>query len=367
MVELVAQALAEGAHGLSLGLLYPPGSYSSTDELVALARVAAQANAPLAIHVRNEGDGVEQAVVEALDLARRAGAALELSHQKAVGRRNWGKARRNLGRVAAAASAGQDVGLDIWPYTSGSTTITALLPGWVLEGGIETALDRLRVPERRACAIAEMRSGHMPGEALLDLLGFAGIRLAEAPLCPELEGRSLSEILAERAPGQDPWQGFLDLLLALELRGTMIIWEELDEDEVRALMASELTAIGTDSWVCSPLAGGKPHPRTSGAMPRFLRRYVLDAKLVSLEEGIRKLTSLPAARLRLGDRGLLRVGAVADITVLDPQTLTDRSTYVEPYAFPEGIVHVLVAGQAAVLHGQTVPGRHGRVLLRPGA
>ena len=364
MVRLLEQALDEGAVGLSLGLLYPPGSYAAHDELVTLARAVGRRGRPLTVHVRNEGDDVERAVQEAMTIAREAGVALELSHQKAVGRRNWGKAVRNLRRIEQARAQVEplDVGLDVWPYTSGSTTVTALLPAWVLEGGVDAALRRLRQPTERARAVAEMRAGTMAGEALLALVGLDGIRIAEAPRAPALEGRSLAELAAERHPGREPWDAVIELLAAMQLRGTMIIWEELDAAEVEALVASPLSAIGSDSWPTGPAAGGLPHPRTYGTFPHFLRHYVLEGRALGLEEGVRKITSLPAGRVGLAERGALRRGAVADVTVIDPAEVRDLGSYSAPHRFPAGVIHVLVDGRPAVLAGELTGWRGGRFL-----
>ncbi len=363
MCELTEQAMRDGACGLSMGLLYPPGSYAAREELVSLAQVAAAHDGLLAVHVRNEGDQVEKAVQEALEIARSAGVRLELSHQKAVGRRNWGKARHNLQQVEAARAAGQDVTLDLWPYTSGSTTITALLPGWALEGGTDQAVRRLRDPRDRQRIISAVRTGTMEGEALLALLGFDGIRLAEAPLAPEWEGLSLAQIIQRRDRGEDPWEAFLDILIVLRLQATMIIWQELDEDEVRDLLRSPLSAVGSDSWATDPSAGGKPHPRTYGTFPHFLRHYVLDEHLVSLEEGIRKITALPAARAGLRDRGLLQPGMAADITVFDPRTLHDVGDFTDPHHEAVGVRYVFLGGRPVLTDGALTGLRAGHVLL----
>lgn len=364
MRELTDQAMRDGAFGLSMGLLYPPGSYAGREELVSLAHVAAGYDGLLAVHVRNEGDLVEESVQEVLEIAKDAGVRLELSHQKAVGRRNWGRARRNLDRISAARAAGQDVALDLWPYTSGSTTITALLPGWALEGGPEQAVQRLQDPAERKLIVEAVRRGALEGEALLVLLGFDGIRLAEAPFAPEWEGLSLRQIMERCYADEDPWEAFPDILVKLHLQATMIIWEELDEDEVRDLLRSPLSSVGSDSWATAPSAGGKPHPRTYGTFPHFLRRYVLDEHLVSLEEGIRKITALPASRAGITDRGLLKPGMVADITAFDAVQLRDVGDFTDPHHDAVGIRHVLIAGRPAVTDGVLTGCRAGRVLRR---
>jgi N-acyl-D-amino-acid deacylase len=364
MLGLARQAFEAGAFGLSMGLLYPPGSYTGRRDLVELSRLAATYGGLLAVHVRNEGDRVEESVQEALDIATEAGVRLQLSHQKAVGKRNWGKARHNLEHILAARKEGLDVTLDLWPYVSGSTTVTALLPGWVLEGGTERAIRHLQDHTDCARIIDAVRSGEIEGEALIVLVGFEGIRLAEAPLAPQWEGLSLRQIMERRYTGEDPWKAFLDILVVLRLQATMIIWEELDEDEMWDLLRSPLSSVGSDSWATAPTAGGKLHPRTYGTFPRFLRKYVLDERLMSLEEGIRKVTSLPASRVGLSDRGVLAEGAVADITVFDPQTITDVGDFADPHHFATGIQHVLVGGTFAVRDGQLTPSRAGQVLKR---
>jgi N-acyl-D-amino-acid deacylase len=361
MAALLARALDQGALGLSLGLLYPPGSYAGREELVDLAAQAGRAGGLLAVHVRNEGDQVIESVAEAIDIAEAAGARLQLSHQKAVGRANWGKVHRTLELVEDALRRGVDVALDLWPYTSGSTTITALLPEWVLEGGVAASLERLTDPTARTRMRREIESGALSGEDLLLAVGFDGILLAECPSRPELEGRSLAELIAARG-ALDRWEGFFDLLREIELRATMIIWEELDEQDVRQLLRSPRCCIGSDSWATAPEAGGKPHPRTYGAFPHYLRRYVLDEGLLSLEEGIRRITSLPAERAGLRHRGRLVEGAWGDVVVFDPRVVRDQATFSDPHQMSAGIRHVLVNGQLAICDGQPTGLRAGRVL-----
>jgi N-acyl-D-amino-acid deacylase len=313
----------------------------------------------LTVHIRNEGDGLIEAVAEALEIAAEAGVRLQLSHHKAVGRDNWGKLNRTLEMIEAARRQGLDLGLDLWPYTSGSTTITALLPGWILEGGRQAALDRLAIPDARRRARDQITAGALEGEALLRAVGFEGIVIAECPSRRDLEGRSLAEIL-----GGDAWEGFFNLLVEIGLEATMIIRDELSEEDLRTLIRRSLAHIGSDSWLTSPEAGGRPHPRAYGAMTRFLRRYVLDQGLLTLEEGIRRITGGAARRVGLDDRGLLQKELAADVVVFDPEALRDRATFEAPHTFSEGIRHLVINGQVVLRDGEPQGVKAGQLLRR---
>jgi N-acyl-D-aspartate/D-glutamate deacylase len=364
MTGLLERALAQGALGLSLGLLYPPGSFASRAELHALASTTAAAGGLLAVHLRNEGDGLCDAVEEAIAIAEAARVRLHLSHHKAVGRANWGKVARTLEAIEAACRRGVAVSLDVWPYTSGSTTVTALLPPFMLEGGRDAALARLADPAARARARDELERGAIPGEDLIGLLGWAGIRLAECPARRELEGRSLAEIFAARGQSGEPWDAFFALLHELELRATMILWEELDEADLERVIRSPRACLGSDSWPVAAADEGRPHPRGYGAFTRFLRRYALDRGLLPLGEAVRRVTGLPADCANLAGRGRLAPGLAADIAVLDPERLEERATFEAPKQTSAGVRHLLVNGALAVRDGQLTGLRAGRLLRR---
>ncbi len=365
MARLVEDALDAGAFGLSSGLIYRPGIHATAAELATLARVVSRRGALYASHIRNEGVGLVDAVREAIDTARASGARLQVSHLKAGAVAAWGLVDEAVAQLEAARADGLDVGADQYPYTAASTGLDTILPPEMLAGEPAAEAARLREPavrDRVRRAIAEGRPGWE--NAAADP-GWANLIVAESRSHPGLAGRSIAA-LAEEA-GRDPLDIALDLLVD-DLLDTSIVEECMSERDVEAVLAVTWIGVGTDGEGRRPghpiLGGGIPHPRSYGTAPRVLGRYVRERGVLSLETAVAKLTSVPAARLGLTDRGIVRVGVAADLVVFDPATVSDRATFTAPHAYPAGIDAVVVNGVVAVLRGEETGARPGRLLRR---
>lgn len=363
MKKLLAQSLDDGAFGMSSGLIYPPGSYSSTEELVELASVLREYSAIYTTHMRNERDRLIEALEEAITIAEVNDIPVEISHHKAAGRSNWGKVNATLRLMEQARQRGVEVNCDVYPYTAGSTSITALLPTWTLEGGIERMLDRLKDRQIRQSIKREIIAGPMAGSGVMRDAKWDGILIAGCPSRKEYEGRSLEDILKKTGKFQDPYEGLFDLLLGIEGNATMISFT-MDEDDVRTVISSPLSSFASDSAVTAPSAGGNPHPRGYGTFPRVLAKYVREEKLLTLEQAVAKMTSLPAGKIGLKSRGILREGSWADVVVFDPTVVRDKATYDDPHQYPEGINYVMVNGQVVVDRGRLTGVRPGKILTR---
>ncbi len=361
MRELVAVAMRQGAFGLSSGLIYAPGSFAETAELAELARVAAAAGGFYASHIRDEAAGLLDAMGEAIEIGRRSGAAVQLSHHKAMGRANWGRVRDSLA-LLERSHAGHDVLADQYPYTAGSTTLLALLPGWAVAGGVPAMRERLADPATRrrvADDLARRERGEpRPGERELDP---ASVVIADVPAGPLRRHRARS--LAEAARDERSSVGELVLrLLDAAPAGVPIVWHGMDEADVRTVLAHPLVAVASDGWTLDPGLGGVPHPRSYGTFVRVLGRYALREGVLSLEAAVRKMTSLPARRLGLADRGTVAPGMAADLVVFDPDRVIDRATYERPHAFCEGVSHVVVNGLLVIDGGHDTAAPAGKVL-----
>ncbi len=357
--RLVAQSCADGAIGVSSGLIYPPGSFADGAELAALARAAARAGSPLyASHIRSEGDGLIEAVQEALDVGRCAEVAVQLSHHKASGKKNWGKVHDSLALVDRAVASGLDVVLDQYPYKASSTGLDVILPKDVNVGGRDAVVERLRNPAYAALVATrvELHYGDRWDDVLVSSVASEANR--------RFEGMTIAQIARET--GAPPVRAALDLLVEERL-AVAAIYFTMCEDDVRTVLSYAKTSIGSDASVRSAggvLARGKPHPRAFGTFPRVFKRYVRDTGLLTLEEAIRRATSLPAQRLGLRRRGTIAPGCFADLVAFDAASVGDTATYEEPYRYPDGICHVLVNGVLAVRDGASTGARAGRTLRR---
>jgi N-acyl-D-amino-acid deacylase len=363
MGELVAGAMRQGAFGLSSGLIYAPGCFAATDELAALARVAAAAGGFYASHIRDEAAGLLDAMGEAIEIGRRAGAAVQLSHHKAMGPANWGKVRDSLA-LLERSHASHDVLADQYPYTAGSTTLLALLPGWAVAGGVPALRERLADPaarKRLTDELARRERGELrPGERELDP---ASVVIADVPAGPLERHRARSLAEAARAEGTSASELALRILDAAP-GGVPIVWHGMDEADVRTVLAHPLVAVASDGWTVDPALGGVPHPRSYGTFVRVLGHYAVRERVLSLEAAVRKMTALPAHRLGLADRGRLAAGMAADLVVFDPDRVIDRATYERPHAFCEGVSHVVVNGRLVIDDGEDTGAPAGQVLRR---
>jgi N-acyl-D-amino-acid deacylase len=357
MRELATIAFAQGVHGLSLGLAYPPGCSADRAELVGLAEVAGRRGAFVAAHVRNEGEGLLDSVAELLAIGRAAGVAVQLSHLKAMGVGSWGRVRDALHLVERARAAGQDVLVDQYPYTASSTSLTQLLPAWALRDGTEALPEILSEPEVRRRIADDMV--HRPRRDV-DPNRIVISNVAEGP-DKAFEGMRLVDIAAR--VGRPPLEAALDLL-ARNRGGVLMVDFAMSEDDVRHVLRHPLVAVASDGWAQAPGAGGTPHPRSYGTFARVLGHYVREHSVLRLPEAIRKMTLLPARRLGWRDRGVVDVGAAADLVVFDPGTIADRGTFEAPHQYAVGVVHVVVNGRLAVEDGRDTGVSAGRVLLR---
>jgi dihydroorotase/N-acyl-D-amino-acid deacylase len=356
MKALLEECLAGGAFGLSSGLIYAPGLYASTDELAELAGVVARHRAPYASHIRNETDGVSDAVREAIEIGRRSGAAVHISHHKAAGKANWGRTVETLAVIDQARSAGADVTVDVYPYTAGSTALQALLPPWALEGGVDAMLARLADGGTRQRIRHDLQASE-GWQNLVLATGWDGIRIAASSLHPDYEGSTLARIAAEQQ--RDPLDLVADLLIA-ERANVTIILEMMDEADVRNVLRWTHAMVGSDGI----LQPGRPHPRLAGSFARVLGRYCRQERLWPLPDAIARMTWLPAQRFHLLDRGRLTPGSAADLVAFDPSRIGDRATYDRPLEPPDGVTYVIVNGRLAVDNGALTGHSSGRVVRR---
>ncbi|MBW2148664.1 MAG: D-aminoacylase [Deltaproteobacteria bacterium] len=354
MKSLLTQAMEAGALGMSSGLIYPPGSFSRTPELVDLARVLIPYGGVYFSHIRGESDTLMEALEEAIEIGRQAGVPVHIAHHKAMGSHMWGSTKETLQRIDRARDEGIDVTADVYPYVAGSGPLHAMLPPWAAEGGVPAALERVRDAAQRQRIQKEMLEG-VPGWAgSLKGIGWNRIMIATSR-DPAIQGRTVEEIAAER--DADAFQCAFDLLLADE-GTTRIIKFAGDEEDLQRVLCHPAVMVGSDSSIVA----GHPHPRNYGTFPRVLARFVREKKSIRLEQAVQKMTSMPAARCRLLDRGILRPGMKADVVVFDPMTVEDRATFTEPHQHSTGISWILVNGQVAVENGQTTQQTAGRLL-----
>jgi len=353
MRALLAKSMDEGAIGLASGLIYPPSAFGTTDELAALCAVVREKGGLYASHIRNESTKLLDAVEENLEIGRRSGVRVELSHHKASGQQNWGKVKQSTRLIERARAQGVDVTADQYPYTASSTGLAVTIPNWVHEGGTAKMCERLRDP-----AVRE----RIRGEEVETGRAWDRIVIARARHHPEWAGKNVQQLATEA--GRDPLEWSCEALI--EHDGAVdIVHHSMSEDDVRLVMAKEWVCIGSDSRANAPygpLSFGKPHPRSYGTFPRVLGRYARDEGVLTLEDAVRKMTSATASRLRLRDRGVVREQAWADLVVFDPARVRDTATYDDPHRFPIGIDHVLVRGGLALESGETTRERHGRFL-----
>lgn len=358
MRGMVARAMSEGAWGLSTGLIYLPGTFASTDEVVALAEVAGDSGGIYTSHIRNENDSLLLAVEEVFTIGRRARLPVVITHHKASGLRQWGMSARTLAMIDSARAAGIDVGLDQYPYTATSTSLSVLIPTWALAGGDTAFARRLRDPVLRDSILraveAELdtaRGGRHP----------TWVQFARVSWQPDLEGRTLADWARQR--GMEPTPAVCAQLVVegVQRSAPGMVYHVLHEQDVQRILRYPLTIVASDGGLARP-GMGHPHPRAYGAFPRVLGRYVRDLRILTLEEAVRRMTSLPAERVGLEGRGRIAEGWFADLVLFDPAIVADRSTFENPHQYPVGIPWVLVNGVAVVEQGRFTDARPGRAL-----
>ncbi len=340
MEEMVGRAMQEGALGLSTGLIYVPGTYAKTDEVVALAKVASRHGGLYATHMRSEGDDVMDAIRESIAIGEQANLPVEISHFKISSKRLWGKSTDTLELVRAARRRGLAVTVDQYAYTASSTSLDILLPGWALAGGREEGAKRLEDAPTREKIIKEMRAG-LKRSGFKD---YAYAMVAGYDADKSFNGKSIVEI-AKQVRGKSDMANQIEQIFTMyKAGGAGMVYHKMSEEDVRRIMAEPFTMIAADSGV-RRFNEGAPHPRGYGNNVRVLARYVREGNLITLEDAVRKMTSLPAQTFGLRDRGLIREGFAADLVLFDPATVADRATFAAPHQYPVGIAHVIVNGQ----------------------
>jgi N-acyl-D-amino-acid deacylase len=365
MERLLGDAMDAGAWGFSTGLVYPPSGYSETQELIAVARSMRSRGGFYFSHVRGESSMLLDSIAEAIRIGEEGGVPVQIAHVKASGRENWTKLGDALDLIDAARRRGVDVAGDVYPYNAGSTKMDNLMPGWAHEGGVSRLLERLADRAARKRIVDEcLVDGERWGTVSQGGVGFDQIFVA-ACRRRELEGLNLAQIASQT--GKAPAETLLDLLLEQKCTVGMVSFSQSLENVARVL-AHPALMIGSDSIPLFEGEGdrpGKPHPRTYGTFPRVLSEYARDRKLFSLETAVHKMTGMPAARLGLRDRGVVSVGAAADLTVFDAATVKDESTYPDPHRYPSGIPYVIVNGRVAVDGGRLQGPGAGQILAPP--
>ena len=358
MKEALIASLEAGAVGLSTGLIYVPACYSDQEELEEFCRILARYDRIFAIHMRNESDMFYASVKENIELARKTGVHLHISHLKSSGEANWNQLEQVLALIESARNEGLNVTCDQYPYIAGSTTINVLFPQWVVEGGIMTMLERLKSREIRERIKQDYQNGIPEWDSLVRCNGWDNIVLnfIGDDDYKQFEGLTMGEVAEQM--GKEPVEALCDLVIAIQGEASIVVYQQSEENVIKA-MKQEYVAIGSDGLH----SGAKPHPRLYGTFPRVLRRYVRELKAISLAEVIRKMTSLPAQLIGQPHLGRVQEGCNADLTVFNLDLIEDTATFKEPAQAPNGIRAVIVNGVPVVLNGEHTLARPGRLVL----
>lgn len=369
MTAIVDTLMQQGALGVWTALEYAPASYSKTDELIALAKAARRHGGIYASHMRNEGVRIDDALNELFQIARDAGIPAEVSHLKVSGRKSWGQMPRIIARIDSARAAGLDVTADQYPYTRAATALDASIPSWAESGGWDSLLARLRDPATRARLRDEMVNPKGTESFYYEAGGGDGVLITGTfqDSLRYLQGKTVGEIAAQRH--RDPVETLFDIVLAEQGHRTDAVYAVMSEPDVQAAMKTWWVAVNTDFGGVAPdgpFGTQSAHPRAYGTFARILGHYARDLKLFPLEFAVRKMTSLAAQRVGLADRGLLKAGMAADITVFDPASVADKATFEEPHQPSVGFAYVFVNGQKVLDHGKLTAARPGRGLRGPG-
>ncbi|MCI0681445.1 MAG: D-aminoacylase [Gemmataceae bacterium] len=369
MKALVEQAMKEGAAGLSSMLMMPPGSLATTDDIVELCKVVAKYGGTYASHIRTEGVGVLEAIQEAIEIGRRSGVTVEIIHIKIADQQFWGRMNLIIQKIDDARKDGVNVGANIYPYTRGHNNLASIIPPWAHEGGTAKMLARLKDPAERAKIRKDVEHG-VPGwyNHYTAVGGDWSRMLVSANT--GYKGLTMDRILAARTKGKkaDLVEEFFDLLVE-EGGSVPTVFDHHTEKDMNLAMQQPWCSIGSDGLALAtegPLRRGHPHPRSFGTFPRILGVYVRERGILKLEDAVRRMTSLTATKLGLRDRGILRPGMAADVTVFDAERVIDRATYTEPFRYSEGIEYVIVNGQVVLDRGKHTGARPGRALRRVG-
>jgi dihydroorotase/N-acyl-D-amino-acid deacylase len=362
MKAITHQAMRDGAFGLSTGLFYVPGNYTPTGEVIELARIAGQYGGVHTSHMRDEAAAVLDSVRETIRIGEEGGLPTQLTHHKIIGGPNWGRSRETIRLVEEARARGVDVTIDQYPYTASSTGTAAMFPQWSLSGGHKALVERLNAPEQRqrikAVIDERIRTDRGAGDP-------KNIQLASCPFDPTLDGKTLADVTLARGRALTI-DNAAETAIEIQIKGgCSAIYHAMNEEDVERIMRYPHTMIASDGGI-PKFGDGVPHPRNYGTFARVLGRYVRERGVLTLEEAIRRMTSLPAARFRIMDRGILRPGMKADIVLFDPATVADKAEFGRPHQYPAGFHTVLVNGVATLDAGAMTGRLAGRVLYGPG-
>jgi N-acyl-D-amino-acid deacylase len=362
MEELVEKGMREGAVGFSTGLIYVPGTYSKTPEVIGLAKAAAKHNGVYASHIRDEADNMIAAVEEAINIGRQANIPVEISHFKTTYKPNWGRAASMIALVEKARQEGIEVTVDQYPYIASSTSLNTRLPSWVFSGGRDSLRARLRDAGTRAKIVKAMH------EDLKEKLAQDYSYCLVARYLPDssINGLNISQVNVKWGNKATADNEIQTILKMIEAGGAQMVFFSMDENDLKTIMQYPFNMVASDAGI-SKFGSGVPHPRGYGTNARVLGRYVREMKIVRLEEAIRRMTSLPAQKFKLNDRGLLKPGMAADIVVFDETTVTDKATFEKPHQYSAGFHYVLVNGKITIDEGKHNGTRAGSVLKGPAA
>jgi N-acyl-D-amino-acid deacylase len=364
MKDLVKQAMEDGAMGVGSSLIYAPADYASTEELIQLAKVASSYGGMYTTHMRSEGDFIFSALNETFKIAREANIHAEIYHLKVNIARNWGKMDTVLTKIDSARRAGLKITANSYPYVASATGLTARLPNWVQEGGAAAMRKRMRSPAIRAKVLHEMRVGIPYKNSYAHDVVLLGFRLDS--LNQLYRGKRLDEVAAIH--GKDPDETVIDLVMRDKSTIASLYYQQ-SEDNIRKVIKQPYVSLGSDGASMSDAEIFKDwgtHPRAYGTFARFLGKYVRDEKLITMEEAIRRLTSLPATNLKIKKRGKLDVGYYADLAIFNPSTIKDHATFEDPKQYAEGMVHVFVNGAAVLMNGEHTGATPGKIIRGPG-
>jgi N-acyl-D-amino-acid deacylase len=350
--------MKDGAVGLSTGLIYIPGTYSKTNEIVELAKVAARYNGVYASHMRNEGDSVVQAISEAIIIGKEAKLPVQISHFKVSGQQNWGRSNETIPLVINARNEGLDITIDQYPYTASSTSLSTLLPQWVLADGQDSIKARLKQPDIRK----QVNKTMLKNLKKRKLKHFSYAMIANYPADTTLNGKSIEEankLLGKKRRAKQEAETVIEMM---EKGGAGMVFHGMSEEDIKNIVKYPFNMFASDASI-RIFNQGVPHPRGYGTNARVLAKYVRDEKIITLEEAIRRMTSLPAQKFQLKDRGLLREGYAADVIVFDEKKVQDMSTFDKPHQYSQGFKYVLVNGETIVQNGVHIGIRSGSVIL----
>ncbi|MFT5467835.1 MAG: N-acyl-D-amino-acid deacylase [Verrucomicrobiales bacterium] len=369
MRNLVEEAMNDGALGLSCQLMAPPGFLAKTDHVVALCEVVAEHDGIFSTHIRNEGNGVFESVKQAIEIGERAGVPVDIIHLKIADQEFWSRMNEVVALFEAARARGVNVQANVYPYTRGNNNLSSIVPPWAHEGGRIRLLERLQNPDTRQKMKADIRRGSDGWYNHFTAVGSDWSRMLVSAN-NKFRGQTMDKVMAERVQGRDPVPDLLDELFdfLLENKGSVsTVYAHHTEEDMTFALQQPWCSVGSDGSayaVAGELRRGNPHPRNFGTFPRLLGRYVRDQQLLTLEDGIRKITSLNAAKIGLDRRGLLKTGHFADITIFDAETIIDKATFTDPFHYNEGIVYVFVNGELVLDHDKHTNARPGRALRR---